>query len=249
MKQTMFFANAPRPYEYLIAPLHRIKDLDKPAKLKILDLGVYTWLVKSETHTYPEELVQKLFEYSETLENNYWVNMADYPAINFEHNIRIPYDNVQKTIENWKRFEKSKGKDRVIFTLQISNIHDIDVAKQDIDKFPDTQHKIIGIGSLCRKMHSKKDKAFVHDILRYTRQKFPEAHIHAWGLSIVHYESLFSIKPSSFDNSKWTRPVNKSLPNHSCKQNERVLFFNEYIKSIERKKQILMKQTTLEDFI
>lgn len=32
---------------------------------------------------------------------------------------------------------------------------------------------------------------------------------------------------------KWTRPVNKSLPNHSCKnKEERVLFFQEYLKTI-----------------
>lgn len=241
-KKPFFYANAPiENYPYVLYPYKEHKKIyNKKYTSAIIDLGVYTYLVNSKDHTYPKELVDNLFKLSEKQIPNTLICNCDYPPINFEHNIEMNYNNIEKTLENWTFFSKSKGFRKVIFSLQFSTISNIDQAIKEISLYPakinEEEITYIGIGGLCRLMNSFKEKHFVYNILKKVREKYPKSFIHIWGLSLWHLKPLF-LFANSFDNSKWTRPISKNLPNHSCKnKEERILFFNEYIKRISQEK-------------
>ncbi len=243
-KPILFFANAPVQYPYLVVTY---KDVNKPKKLQklfdreptisIVDLGVYTYLVKSKEHRYPDELVDGMLKLVDETPSNVLVSSCDYPGLDFEHGIMIDYDNVRLTLSNWRKFMKTKNNDKVIYTVQLSTNDDLNQAIDDIEQFPDeTPSNIIGVGSLCRAFRTNKQRKFVADVLDYVRSKYPSAWIHVWGAGITHVPTIIRYA-NSFDNSKWTRPVQtKTLPNWGAKnQDERVLFFKEYLRVINDK--------------
>ena len=103
------------------------------------------------------------------------------------------------------------------------------------------------IGSLCRAFRTNKQKEFFKQVLKHTRAKYPHAFIHVWGAGITNVKHMVKYV-NSFDNSKWTRPVQtKTLPNHGAKNlEERRLFFDEYLRVIEQKKREEEKKKVLE---
>jgi hypothetical protein len=241
-KKPIFFTDAPRKYEYLLMKYDKKHLLlKKKFKLAILDLGVYTYLVKSREHQYPKSLIKGLFDFSNEMHENILVCSCDYPALDFEHNIVMNYDNVEKTLENWDLFSKSDNYNKVIFTLQFSDILNIATVKEEINLYPTKINgepvKYIGIGSMCRFVdNSKKARKFVNELFQMVRKKYPTSWIHVWGMSIRHYD-LLCYFADSFDSTKWTKPINtKILGNASCKNKEqRIQYFNLYLETMNKK--------------
>lgn len=235
-----FYANAPISYPFLIDTYKNHQNvLQRDYLSAIVDLGVYTFLVKDPSHTYPEELVRGMMDLAKRDINNVLIASCDYPPIDFESNINVKYNNILKTIENWKRFSKLK-KSNIIYTLQFSKLLDFKQVKDDIAKYSEPSSNYLGVGGLCRIMGSSKEKEYFMNVMRYIRQLYPNHHIHVWGASLWHINTL-RLYANSFDNSKWTRPISKDLGNSSCKtKEERINYFEAYLDRIYPQKNTLM---------
>jgi len=220
-KPILFFADAPiKTYPYQLATFKERAKLfkNKNVKLGIIDLGVYTYLVRDPTHTYPDELVQGLYDLAFKTDEKILIACPDYPPINFEHKLEIDYDNIAKTIENWNKFKCHPRSERFIYTVQFSKLLDFRQAKDDLALFPEPPSEFLGIGGLCRIRGSLKEKEYFRNVLRLVRREYPNHKIHVWGASLWHLNALRRYA-NSFDNSKWTRPVSvkKLKANWGCK--------------------------------
>jgi len=236
----LFFADAPiKNYPYQLSTFKKVNKIkEKNYRYILIDLGVYTYLVKNREHKYPEELVKGLYDLSFKLTEKEYVAVPDYPPINLEFNKHIDYDNIKLTIDNWIKFKNAKV-ENCIFTIQFDTLTDLGIVKDNIDLYPEPPGKFLGLGGLCRLMGSKKEKNYVYEVLRYIRHEFPNHFIHVWGMSIWHLKSMRINKINSFDNSKWTRPVNvkKLKANWGCKnKEERIRFFKAYLERIYEKR-------------
>ena len=238
-KQLIFFADAPIDYPYRIANYDNKNRILKANNLKlgIIDQGVYTYIITSEDHDYPSWLIEGMFKLSEKAPANILISSCDYPGLSFEsgrEHILTDYDNVHDTIKNWEVFKKSRGSNRVIYTLQLTTNTSFKQVKDDLSNYPEPYSKYIGIGSMCRIMGSKKEKEFFTNVVRFVRTSYPNHFIHVWGASLFHLNSLRNYV-DSFDSAKWTRPVShkKLKANWGCKnQSERIAFFEAYLDRI-----------------
>jgi len=246
-KDILFFADAPLDYyPYRLRTYDKYMDKEtKPYDYLIIDLGVYTYLVKNKEHRYPEKLERGMFCLSFELTEKEYVAVPDYPPINFEFNKKIDYNNIELTIKNWLKFKEAKTKN-CIFTIQFSEIMNHSIIKDEINMYPEPPSKFLGLGGLCRIMGSLKEKEYMNYVMREIKRSFPNHFIHVWGASIWHLNSMRKIGINSFDSAKWSRPVTRKLPNRSAKtKKESIQFFNAYIERIYN----IEKNTKLSDFL
>lgn len=228
-------------YEYPLVKITQLKKLEKVTyQSAIIDVGIYDLVLKYKDKPFPSERIDATWNLlnSENLDSRWLIATVDYPALSEEFNIRTEYDNVKLTLDNWRRFSSAKKWKQGIYTLQSRSISDYDEIVADYEKFPlqlnNSDIPVVGVGSLCRLIKgSKKEKELVENLLRFVRNRYQNSWIHVWGGSLHHIKAMKKYA-NSFDNTKWTRPVDKKvLPNRSCRQKERLLYLSVYLKRIQ----------------
>ncbi|MCK9603467.1 MAG: hypothetical protein M0R66_03830 [Candidatus Omnitrophica bacterium] len=197
----------------------------------ILDSGIYKYLVK--LGDYPEERVLAQLAAAEIgLRDGLDIHVAgcDMPPLGPEFGMTSKIDNVKYTLEMWDRFRPFAKTS--IFTVQFSSF-DTTKSLSELALYPTWDVPWVGVGGLCR-LNYKKQTAHVRAMCEATRARYPRAHIHVWGMSIVHLTSVAGVV-DSFDSSKWTRPVHgRGLPS-AMNTSMRKEYFGQYLDVIADK--------------
>lgn len=206
----------------------------KNKKLTFVDPSVYE--LKDNIEFSKIDLLHDLASGRKELRKNEYISI-DYPC---DMNIPNSALFVQKSIDNNIKY---KDNPKYICAIQ-SNYGDFKDFKKRFDELKPVfynKNKIVGIGNLCRIMHSNEftDKVFGYLLRHRSGIKW----LHFYGLSMRLIKKYipklegYSMK-ISVDSTKWTRACSLKLKTEhglSCSGKNRDLYFLEYIKSMKKK--------------
>ena len=234
--KTKFFTDKTVENEYLLIKLGdylKLKDKSKWDKI-FIDPHVYE-LTKSPTYSWEEKIDIK--EFLDSLPENHYFSW-DYPC-----DMNRKYTNlfINKTLSKALLYHTHP---QYICTVQFK-FRDYEIFVEWFDKYNklDIASGILGIGNLCR---FRSLNIFLRKVLDYSFTRCKHKYIHIYGLclkAIPYAHKLAGLNgiELSIDSTKWTRVVNKELRkmmgvgHRGCSSNERQLFFDEYLKEINKR--------------
>ena len=235
MNKCLFFTTPPRPllregnYPYLLLNFFSYRYLFKNNnwKLAIVDCAVEHWFRKLKLNDYPKDFFKKWEEIAKILYDNFgervWITIPDYPDDYYQG---LCYengkDNVDKTLENIKKFIKLKGCWMPVIQSNYKNIKRFEesamLVKEIVGDYPR-----VAIGTVCK----VRDGKFIVECCKIARKYFKNSWIHAFGLTIKYLDKVKEYI-NSFDSLAWT-----SFKKYKNSSNEKYWYFFEYIKRVE----------------
>lgn len=210
-------------------------------KHAIIDSGVETFFFVKRLRDYPKDFLEmykwKAIYTSRIFgRNRVWFTIPDYPD-DYEHKLTWEKgkDNVDKTIDNIKRFHKIR---------EVEWIYPVQARYLDRDSFLDScervksfDPKIIGIGTVCKTRNVK----FIHYCVKKAREIFgKDVWIHAFGPTLKSLPKIYHYI-DSFDSSAQFWINGRMVKN----KDERIIAFNEWLRKIKE----IIKQPSLTDFL
>jgi len=201
----VFFTTPPLGvrYPYVLAtmskPIREIVDKYYYAEFILLDSGVDLFFNVRRLRDYPQGYLQRYADRARALSKLFktaWVTIPDYPDDYYPGHIS---DNVEKTIENIRRFISISGV-QWLPVIQ-SRYHDrfsylsaLDEVKRIIGDY-----ERVAIGTVCK----SRDSRWIAYTAQITRVHFPNAKIHAFGPTLKSlpkfHEYIYSADSNSWD--------------------------------------------------
>lgn len=215
-----------------------INELSEKYTKVILEPEVF--ILKQQNH-YRFEKWLNIKDFLNNLPANCYFSL-DYPS---DMNINYQYQFITKTHYNIKKYHYSK---HYINTVQFL-FFNFESFKENFDIINniESKSKIMGIGNLCRLFsNSRKTKTFYLKLFNYIKDNINKNNykwLHIYGLGLAYIKPFYSILKNSFkvlsvDSTKWTRACNSNLKLQfglNCNRNNKQLFFNEYMKTIQKR--------------
>lgn len=217
---------------------NKIKDLSHNYKKVFLEPEVF--ILRKQTN----------YRFDKWLDvNNFLINLPencyfslDYPSdMNLNHQHRF----ITKTHYNIEKYHYSKQYINTVQSL-FFNFESFKINFNIVNKIP-SKSKIIGLGNICRLFNNKKETIeYILNTFNYIKNNINKnnynwIHIYGLGLRFIkpYYDILKdSFKTLSFDSTKWTKACNDNLKHKfglNCNKDNRQIFFNEYIKTIQNR--------------
>lgn len=217
----LFYTYPPIEYPYVLRNV-RQKGRDY-AEHEIVDIGVYELL--KEPHQYSEKTLQSYLDCN----TSGLKVVPDYPDIFKEHSLEMDIDNVVESKLLMKKYYNPKDRHQMPV---IQGYFDDPYSFEDYSEWFKSKYtdnpEVIGIGTVCKLSNKQNLLKTLHII----RRQFPNAWIHAFGLSIRYLREARGMI-TSFDSTAWTFPRTSGRP--SCKNKEmRIEYFQEYLELYER---------------
>jgi hypothetical protein len=207
-----FYTNPKRliKYPYVMVHMRQRKELFKISfEHAIVDSGVMIF-VKENIKEYPSLFMKRYDFWAKQLTEIYgervWVTIPDYPD---DYNPGQFGDNVEKTLENVKRFMAVKDVNwlpvlQSRYLNCFSFLESCERTKELIGNYPR-----IAIGTVCK----CNKLSFVEYCCKVARKYFPDSWIHAFGLTLRALPKVKDVL-DSFDSMAWTFPRQRG---HSAK--------------------------------
>jgi len=212
--------------------INKIINYSQKYKIVIIDVGVYQ--LKKQPYYNFEKLAINFKEILTILPTNVYIPY-DFPA---DMNIKYQELFIKKSFDNFLKYKEYK---QFISTIQCK-FNDINNFKLSFDKYNKyiTSNHYVGLGNMCR-INQLTD--FIKESIDYAFRYSKSKKIHIFGLSLRNFKYVYSKSIEynidlSIDNTKWTKACNQKIRKNfglCCLKATRQLFFNEYIKSIQKK--------------
>jgi len=201
----------------------------------ILDPGVGIFRVNPGLKDYPPQFLHywkyEAKKWSRITRGSLWVTIPDYPD---DYHPGQFGDNIEKTLKNIKEFITFDGVEWLpVIQSRYLNIFSFyescELLKKLIKAYPR-----VAIGTVCKTRRLK----FIIDCCKITRKFFPNAWIHAFGLTI---QALPKVKEyiNSFDSVAYTFPVLPEWRNDGRRwrsartKAERMKYFYAYLRHLK----------------
>ncbi len=217
-----YYTYPPVQYPYI---LRNVKQKPLPqTKHEIVDIGVYELL--KEPYDYSPETLQSFVD----CQPNGWKVVPDYPDIFKEHSMESDIDNVVMSKALMKKYYDVHDPCHMpVIQGYFNDPHSfVDYSEWFKSKFLDAP-EVIGVGTVCK----LSEKETMLRTLYYARREFPDAWIHAFGLSIK-YLDLLRGTINSFDSTAFTFPRTSGRPSAKNKQ-MRIDYFYEYLALVKKR--------------
>jgi len=207
--------------------INKLDDIVKEKKEVLVDPGVHELKKRSEYSK-----VNKMHSLVGKLPDNCWISI-DYPC---DMNVKLTDLFIRRSIDNNIRYASKRD---YICTIQSKFLdwrHFIKKA-EELRPIWEQDFKMIGIGNMCKVTYPNR---FTDKVTRYIIEEMRGKRVHFYGLSMPNIRRyaryLESSVELSVDQTKWTRPRNKKLPSRTCRQDERDIYFLNYVRSIVKVK-------------
>ena len=247
-----FFSDKTINHNYLLIKLidyinPRYKPIIDIKKEVIIDVGVYD-LKKNNNYSWINKINFK--KILDNLPDNHFIPF-DYPS-DMCNQTSIYKSFIQlgkiesfilRSYENSCKYCYSKN---FIVSIQYKPNNILDF-KYMFDKFNCliVNNNILALGNMCR---IQKLSKFMKESIKYSFKNSNSKRIHIFGLTLRAFKYCFKLAIKydielSIDSTNWTRACNKYLKTTfglCCIKKTRQLYFNEYLKSIELKKQFVI---------
>ncbi len=210
-----FYTYAPVAYDYI---LRNVKQKPLACKHEIVDIGVYE-LLKGD-HEYSQKTLDKFVN----CKTSGWKVVPDYPDIFKENSIEMDINNVARSKDLMLKYYDPVDKSHMpVIQGHYNDPHSFDEYSRWFKEEYMSGPIVIGIGTVCKL--SNKDNLL--RTLFITRKQFPEAWIHAFGLSIRYLREARGLI-NSFDSTSFTFPRTSGRPSAKNKA-MRIEYFYEYL--------------------
>jgi len=222
-----FYSLPDSPYPYLLVNRKNYRILFKRRfKHAIIDSGVMDFVhedVKEYPHGFLKEWKYKARLLTDVFGDKVWCVIPDYPD---DYNPGQFGNNVKKTLQNIEEFIAVDGVNwlPVIQSRYLDRLSFLESAYLTREVIGDYPRVAIGTVCKCKKLE------FIEYCCKVARKYFPDAWIHAFGLTLKALPKVCNFI-DSFDSMAWTFPREPGLP--SCKSmKERREYFKLYIERI-----------------
>jgi len=213
-------------YPYIMLHMREYRKLFRMKfKHAIVDSGVMIF-VKKQVKDYPpwfmKNYAYKAKMLTEIFKDKVWVVIPDYPD---DYNPGQFGDNVNKTIENIKRFITIEGVNwiPVLQCRYMNRLSFFEACERTREIIGDYPQVAIGTVCKCRKLD------FIEYCCKVARKFFPNSWVHAFGLTLSALPRVCDII-DSFDSMAWTFP---RKPGHSAKgKRELKQYFDKFLQKV-----------------
>lgn len=235
-----FYTLPPRciKYPYLFVNMRNSKELYKREfEHAICDCGVYYFHMNPELDEYPRGYLSQYGAKARVLSRRFkdklLIAIPDYPD---DYHPGQFGDNVSRTFKNIRRFVRIEG---------VNWLPSVQARYLDVKSFVRACKRLrniadfrcIAIGTVCK----TKNLSFIERCCGIARSFFPNAWIHAFGLTLNAITRVSHLI-DSFDSMAWTFPRNAGGWSAKNTQ-ERIEYFNRYVKLAKKHEQKSQTQT------
>lgn len=229
MKQLTFFTDITTNIsKFCLLNVKRYEDNRKEQKrINFIDPSVYE-LKDSKEYS----LIDKLHYLSSgNLATNEFISI-DYPC---DMNLQFQNEFIEKSIQNNLKYKNNL---QYICTIQskFQNFADFKYQYEYLEEQIDFSQKIIGIGNLCRIMHTNEFTDNVFKFLNEKQKSIKMIHFYGLGMKLIR-KYIPEIEKCSIDSTKFTKAITTELKKANgvcCRKHNRDLFFIEYMKTLQK---------------